>query len=151
MDEDIADVEQQYPRLREQKSMVGFLADSGKDGIGRLYLNRSLSDYVEFSEDVLLHVELQAGATSSLPLAKVWIGNRARLRHVREVEADFLSGDVVEGFLSDAPAAELANGIEPQVTPVITFTLRICVPVFTRVACTKTQVCNPTVPCTAIC
>jgi hypothetical protein len=90
--------------------LFGYLGKSSREGYWRLYLNVRLSEYVEFSESDVHHAQPLSPEESSLGGTRVWVKQGTRLQHTRvdsrEVQAEFLQGDIATRFMrSAAPSA----------------------------------------------
>jgi hypothetical protein len=115
---------------------VGFVGEGAQPGIWRLYLGPELSDYVEFSDQDVVHTDPISADESSLGGSRVWLrsGTNVRYTHItsQQVQADFLQGAITSTFMGgSAPAlqgraARAASGV----------------------ACTRNYVCstNPHIP-----
>ena len=84
--------------------MAGFLGESSEDGRLRLYLSPQLTEFVEIAKEDLLRREPLPEGQSPLGGSLVWIRRSADVRltrtRSRQVQAEFLQGNIVEGHLS---------------------------------------------------
>jgi hypothetical protein len=82
--------------IPDVRVLVGFLGKSTRQGHWRLYLTPTLSEYVEFAQDDVVHSHAFGGDDSRLGGTVVWAKRSANLRHTRtgsrEAQADFLQG-----------------------------------------------------------
>ncbi|ARU60087.1 hypothetical protein CBW65_02715 [Tumebacillus avium] len=83
--------------------LSGSLGHSPKDGQWRLYLTPELNDFVEIREEDILHAVMPEEEQSA---ATLWVKPDAALERtqtsVQQVQAEFLSGDIMSGFLDSA-------------------------------------------------
>jgi hypothetical protein len=95
----------------EVRFVSGFLGRSAQDGYVRLYLTPDLNEYLEIREEDIVHT--QALATEQNPLGghAVWMRRDATVQHTRtmsrQVQAEFLQGNITAGYLAGAGAQGL--------------------------------------------
>jgi len=84
-------------------TLVGYLGRSTREGEWRLYLTEDLNEYVEFSEQDVVHSQPLAEEQSRLSATQIWLPAETRLRHTqiisRQVQADFLRGEIASRFM----------------------------------------------------
>jgi hypothetical protein len=82
--------------------LSGFLGRGIEPGQWRLYLTPSLSEYVELSEEAIVHTHTPTLQESDLVPTLVWVPSNAVLRHTRttsrQIQADFLGGPITSRF-----------------------------------------------------
>jgi hypothetical protein len=115
----------------------GYLGKSSTEGVWRLYLDPSLSEYVEIPEADIQHAETLPDTSGS----SIWVINTTSLKHVRtetqDVQAEFLGGDITDELLATSPAGVVGGPGGPVPTPPIS----IAGPCLSRVACPSTVKC----------
>jgi hypothetical protein len=83
--------------------LTGWLGKGAAPGTWRLYLTAALDEFVEFAEADVLHTQQLDKKDSPLGGSLVWVKAGATLHHTtivtRNVQADFLSGDVTSGYM----------------------------------------------------
>jgi hypothetical protein len=88
--------------------LTGFLGESSLDGHRRLYLDATLKSYVDIPEEDIVH-RTQTGAEESPlgPSSTLWVRRGAQLQQTvvssRQVQADFLQGDITGGLAAQGP------------------------------------------------
>ncbi len=84
--------------IPDVRVLIGFLGKSTRDKYWRLYLNPNLDDYVEFSEDDVVHSHSLDADANRLGGAVVWVKRAANLQRTRttsrEAQSDFLQGAI---------------------------------------------------------
>lgn len=84
--------------------LTGWLGNGKEAGSWHLYLTPQLDEYVEFSENDVVHSEPLEPSQSALGGTTVWLKAGTTLNHTqivrRQVQADFLSGGITSGFLA---------------------------------------------------
>jgi len=89
--------------------LTGWLGNGTTEGTWRLYLTPQLSDYVEFSEEDVVHSQPVPEDQSSLGGTIVWLDAATKLEYIRvvrrQVQADFLSGGITSDYLAGTGAA----------------------------------------------
>jgi hypothetical protein len=104
-------------QVPELKPLTGYLGKSHRDGYVRLSLSPALNNYVEIRVTDVTHSESLSAivAGPQLPRSIVWINADAKLRHTRtmsrEVQADFLTGDLANAFLGAPGLENLVSGL----------------------------------------
>jgi hypothetical protein len=90
------------------KMLSGFIGKSGRDGWLRLYLTPELNEYVEISQEEIIHHRRLDTSETSLGGTVVWVRRGTNLVHTRtvsrEVQAGFLQGDITAAFLNGVSA-----------------------------------------------
>jgi len=85
-------------QLPDVRVLVGFLGKSTGERHWRLYLTPTLSEYVEFAENDVVHSHSFDSDDNRLGGTAVWVKREANLRHTRsasrEAQADFLRGAI---------------------------------------------------------
>jgi hypothetical protein len=88
----------------ESVVLRGYMGKSDRDGHRRLYLDDSLSSWVEIPEDEILHVETTPEDESG---TSIWVKRSAQLETKRvesaTAPAEFLTGDIASGFRAPLP------------------------------------------------
>jgi hypothetical protein len=96
---------QQQPTVQ----LTGWLGKSGQEGTWNLYLSPALDEYVQFSENDVVHSQPLTAETAPLGGTSVWLKTDAQLKHVQvttqQMQAGFLSGSITSGNLSSAAAS----------------------------------------------
>jgi hypothetical protein len=86
--------------------LVGFLGTSNRTGHWRIYTTPSLSEYIEFREEDVVHSKSLVTEQNPLGGTIVWINHDANLLHTRAVsgqaQEEFLQGDIMSAFLAGA-------------------------------------------------
>jgi hypothetical protein len=84
--------------LPDVQILVGFLGKSVRAGCWRLYTTAVLNEYVEFTEDDLVHHRSLSPDESQLGGTVVWLKRGTNLQRTRmasrEAQADFLQGAI---------------------------------------------------------
>lgn len=130
--------------------LTGYLGDSSEEGCTRLYFDPQLNNYVEISNEDILHTQEIPRDQSPFGGSYVWIRKEAELTHgkvgTERTRARFLEGPIVQDYLQ---AAQYGGGAAPAATQAG------CPPV-TQVGCPQTlppqcpqQTMGPTIP--AVC
>jgi hypothetical protein len=138
------------------RSLVGLLGKSATPGMWRLYLNPQLTEYVEFTEDDIVHSEsLAKSERNPIGGTMVTLRGSATLRHVRaesrETQAEFLQGNITSRFLPGARATP-GQGSLPVATPSVAVSISalVCTPIvvsiYSAVAC-ETNDCTESFKC----
>jgi hypothetical protein len=82
--------------------LSGFVSNSTTQGICRLYVNLELTEYLEFSEEDILHRQSLANEQHPMRGSVVWIRRGSTLRHARthtaHLQADFMRGNITDGL-----------------------------------------------------
>jgi hypothetical protein len=90
----------------------GFLGNSSEPGHTRLYIDASLSQYVDVPTDAILHSEPLGSAVSPLGGSYVWLKKDAEVLHGKagtdRLRARFLEGPISAAFTGAAAGAGLA-------------------------------------------
>jgi hypothetical protein len=90
-------------RPPDVRMLNGFLGKSTQDGYWRLYLTPELTEYVEFSEEDVIHSQRLDPNQSPLGGTVVWVRREANLTHTRpvspEAHTEFLQGSITAAFL----------------------------------------------------
>jgi hypothetical protein len=98
----------EVPDVRVQ---IGLPGRSSRGGYWRLYLSLELTDYIEVREEDIVHFESLDDSQTPLRGTAVWIKRGAEISHTststREMQAEFLGGDIAKGFLAGAETAAL--------------------------------------------
>jgi hypothetical protein len=116
--------------------LIGFLGKAVQSGDWRLYLTPELNEYVEFSEQDIVHTQPLSQEQTQLGGSRVWLRSGAPFRHTyietRQVQADFLRGGITSDFM-------------PRTSP---FTAAVRGRPDTGYGCTRNYVCstNPHIP-----
>lgn len=91
-------------KIQGMTVLVGLLGKSAREGYWRLYLTMDLNEYVEFSQDDVAHSQPLPKEQSALGGTMVWVKKEATLQYTstvsRQVQAEFLQGDIAARFLS---------------------------------------------------
>jgi hypothetical protein len=117
---------------------IGLLGKAIQPGDWRLYLTPELNEYVEFSEQDVVHSQPISQEESPLGGSRVWLRSGASFRHTcietRQAQADFLRGGITSAFMSRTSPFVMAGVRRP--------------PPETGYACTRNYVCstNPHIP-----
>ena len=113
-------VEQLIPDPSESSQFVvveGFLGKSQRAGYWRLYLNAKLNEYVEVSENDVIHSQSLSKEKSSLGGTTLWLARGATLERTRiesrRLQAEFLEGDITNTFL---PLTSPGSHPQPETT-----------------------------------
>lgn len=116
---------QQQPTVQ----LTGWLGKSGEEGTWNLYLSPALDEYVQFSENDVVHSQQLTGETAPLGGTSVWLKTDAPLKHVQvttqQMQAGFLSGSITSGNLSSA-AASLPASQPGAIVPLIGAGTKFC-------------------------
>ncbi len=84
--------------------VTGYLGKGTHDGSWRLYISPQLNEYLEISEEDIVHNQSLATEQSPLGGTVLWIKRSANLQYTRtishQVQAEFLQGDMTASFLS---------------------------------------------------
>jgi hypothetical protein len=129
----VTDPSQHQPAIQ----LTGFLGKGAQAGDWRLYLTPRLNEYVEFSEQEVVHTQPLTQDQSPLGGTAVWLKAGTTLRHTqmvsRQVQADFLQGGIASGFMPGASPFMLRTMVGGEET---------------GYACTRNYVCsiNPHIP-----
>lgn len=139
-----------YPTREEleqqgARPLVGFLGVT-EAGAVRVFTDATLEAHVEVAAADVVYVEPFEDTPAALPLVSVWVTadvEAAVPATLDELGAQLLSGEVAEAAAAaEVPDELFAWGdVQPQTT--VPCTIRVCVPVWTRVACTKAWAHNP--------
>jgi hypothetical protein len=93
---------------------VGFLGRSARQGYWRLYFALDFSDYLEFAEGDVVHVEPLGPQDFPLAGSAVWFRGTATLERTlggsRRAQADFLKGDLTLRYLGESETLEVFVG-----------------------------------------
>lgn len=85
--------------------LTGWLGKSTRDGRWRLYFTPQLDEYVEFKEEDVLRSQSLGSEQTEGPTT-LWVERGASLEHTRttsrQVQAEFLGGEVAANFLAGA-------------------------------------------------
>lgn len=85
------------------RMLIGFRGKSSRKGYCRLYLTPELSEYVEIPQDEIHHWQQLDKERFPLGGVAVWVNREADLLYTRttarEVQADFLQGDITSTYL----------------------------------------------------
>ncbi len=103
--------------------LVGFLGRSSEAGNWRLYLTPQLDNYVEFSEEDMLHTQSLTDAQSPLGGTVVWLRRDATLKHTRtgtrQALAEFVRGDIMSNFMPELGMQEMEQWRRPDLGGII--------------------------------
>ena len=92
-------------RAPEAVALTGWLGKSTRDGHWRLYLTPQLDEYVEFEEKAVLRSQSLGSEQTEGP-TMLWVERDAGLEHTRtasrQVQAEFLGGELAANFLAGA-------------------------------------------------
>ena len=112
--------------------LAGHLGRSPRRGTWRLYLNDTLTEFIDIDEGDIVHSVQPAEGASAETRTRLWVSAGADLEHhrveSRRVQADFLGGEFVSGIdrsVSTMSMAGLGLGITSEpciVTIYLTFT-----------------------------
>lgn len=130
---------------QDARPVVGFLSVTDDDRV-RVFTDATLTDHVEVAPADVAYVEPFADAPDELPLVTAWVTadvEAAVPGSLDELGAQLLSGEVADAAAeAETPDELFAWGdVEPQTT--VPCTLRVCVPVVTKLACTQNWVHSP--------
>ncbi len=96
------------------QTIRGFLGRSSRDGYWRLYQTPQLDDYLEFSEEDVIHTQPLPTDREPLGGTMVWLSADAKVQRTRtttqSAQADFLQGDIASAFLG-------STGVEGLMAP----------------------------------
>lgn len=94
--------------------LSGFLGKSNRNGFWRLYLTPELNNYVEFSEEDVMHSKPINTKESPLGGTFVWIKKDAEILHTHSManknQTEFLTGDVTNTFLGGTVTTTINSG-----------------------------------------
>jgi hypothetical protein len=101
--------------------VTGYLGKGAQEGYWRLYISPQLNEYLEISEEDIVHNQSLATEQSPLGGTVLWIKSSSNLQYTRtisrQVQAEFLQGDMTASFLSGGPTRfdrlEAANNPPP--------------------------------------
>jgi hypothetical protein len=89
--------------------LTGWLGKSTEDGTWLLYLTPQLDDYVQFSENDVVHSQALPTKDSPLGGTVVWLHAETPLQHIqvltRQAQAGFLSGDITSAYMAGASSS----------------------------------------------
>jgi hypothetical protein len=113
-------VEQLNPDLSgppSVRALRGWLGKGTEEGAWRLYLTPQMDEYVQFSDKDVVHTEAIQQDRSPLGGTIVWLKIGTVLNHTRvvtrQVQADFLFGEITSGFMAGtAPSFPTAGLIQ---------------------------------------
>jgi hypothetical protein len=109
--------------------LTGWLGKGGEEGTWNLYLSTALNEYVQFSENDIVHSQPLTAESAPLGGTSVWLKSDAPLKHVqvttRQMQAGFLSGSITSGNLSSA-AASLPASQPGAIVPLLGFGTKFC-------------------------
>jgi hypothetical protein len=95
--------------LQPRVQLTGWVGKSTKEGFWRLYLTPQLNEYLEFSDQDVMHTQSLQAEQSPLGGTTVWFRPGTIMRHcrlaARQVQVDFLSGAITSGFMSGTVAS----------------------------------------------
>jgi hypothetical protein len=115
--------------------LKGLLGRGEAENIWRLYLTLEMDEYIEFASSDVVHSQA-VNESDSLAGTSVWVRRDTTLRYThvasRQVQADFLRGDITTRHLGRARSASFGTGSVAE----------------TGYACTRNYVCsiNPHIP-----
>jgi hypothetical protein len=116
-------VENLVPTAGKQEPTVqlaGWLGKGDEDGTWNLYLSPALDEYVQFSENDVVHSQPLTAESAPLGGTSVWLKTDASLKHVQvtthQIQAGFLSGSITSGNLSSATAS--LPGVTAQIATI---------------------------------
>ncbi|TCP58181.1 hypothetical protein EV586_102634 [Tumebacillus sp. BK434] len=123
--------------------LTGFLGHSPKDGQWRLYLTPELNDFLEIQAEDILYAIMPEEEQSA---ATLWVKPDAALERtqtsVQQVQAEFLSGDIMSGFLDSTSHTHNLAGEGPHIESTV-----ICQTVMVSVTrCPTVRACPPPTP-----
>lgn len=109
---------QEAGKLKPTIQLSGWLGRGAEEGTWNLYLSPKLDEYVQFSEQDVVHWQSISADYSPLGGTLVWLDASTPVRHVTvaplKAEADFLSGSIAStymaGALSSLPVSRTARG-----------------------------------------
>jgi hypothetical protein len=114
-------VEKLIPNPAKQQPTVqltGWLGKGEEEGTWNVYLSPALDEYVQFSENDVVHSQPLTAETAPLGGTSVWLKTDAPLKHVQvtthQMQAGFLSGSITSGNLSST-VASLPGAIVPMI------------------------------------
>jgi hypothetical protein len=111
--------------------LEGFLGQSDREGHRRLYVDPSLSTYLDIPEDEIVHSR-KAGEDSRLGTSTLlWVRRSAEIEQTvvdsRRVQADFLAGDITSWYIAGTAGASApvspAGAAGLHGIPALTFSL----------------------------
>jgi hypothetical protein len=143
-------IEKLLPESGKQQPTVqftGWLGKGEEEGTWNLYLSPELDEYVQFSENDVVHSQPLTAETAPLGGTSVWLKTDALLKHVQvtthQMQAGFLSGSITSGNLSSA--APSLPGATAQIATIIANSIDA-----RRLLCprpgTGGVLCSPTAP-----
>lgn len=97
---------QEAGKLTPTIQLTGWLGRGPQEGTWNLYLNPKLDEYVQFTEQDVVHSQPVSAEYSPLGGTVVWLNANTPVRHVTvaplQAEADFLSGSIASTYLAGA-------------------------------------------------
>ena len=100
--------------------LVGYPGNSDREQVGpdtyrRVYLTPALDRYVDILDSHIVHSEYIV-ATVDSPLSRVivWVKRDALLQYTRQIEAQFLSGNITREFLDKTRGASGVSTVAPE-------------------------------------
>lgn len=101
-------------------ALTGYLGKGTAEQQWRLYMTPRLNEFVEIAEADILSQESMATEQNPLAPSRVWVKHDAKLAYTRldsrQVQAEFLKGEITRGFLPRAepgrPQQFIADRIE---------------------------------------
>ena len=93
---------------------IGYLGGAGRDGFCRLYLNATMTEYLEISINDVKHCEKVRNEANPWGYSILWVDVDARVQHTRKESIDqvasFLSGAVARSVVVETDGAALTDG-----------------------------------------